>query len=607
MIKKLFAILFISLSILSCTGHNVYSNLDKEWEYRVGFDKKWLENPENYKWEKIRIPQNLFRIKGIDKNTKAVTFRKNISEMTDAFYLKANTVAIRSGMVSDAAYFYLDDISIGNVGSIDPYESGFEREFIKVIESDIIKDKSSLYVAVYNFNKYSTFGLLGPYFRIGDPSSIIPGLLSDVSIYIIIVVIYFVFAFFHISIGLRIKNEFYNLYFGVFCLVMACFSMANLPGKELIFGSHVFLRVRLDNISLPFLTASFLMFISLFFFRRHERVPVIISLLCVSMTPIQIFIPIGILKYFFIVWSVITVFMGMTYALFHIIRRILKREIDAALILFGSILFFSAVFHDILATEGFTEYIILSPYSFLLFNVGLVIILVNRFFVVHNKLEVLNLSLEKKVETRTSEIKKLNEELNESNIKLKEKNIQLTQMAEHDSLTGLLNHRSFYERLKEVFCESVRFNFQFSIIMMDIDNFKTINDRYGHQAGDIFLQKISGVIKDSVRVYDIKTRYINAEGLPYSFDITGRYGGDEFSLILPHCNGEHAIDAAQRIMEGVGKIEINNEEAATVSIGIAVYDPMQKCEDERSLLKLADDALYHAKEKGKNRIEILYF
>jgi len=161
---------------------------------------------------------------------------------------------------------------------------------------------------------------------------------------------------------------------------------------------------------------------------------------------------------------------------------------------------------------------------------------------------------------------------------------QLEQRARIDVLTGLFNRRHFEERLKEEISRHSRYGNEFSIFMLDLDNFKSYNDAYGHPAGDILLNQIGKIIKSSIR---------NA-------DQAFRYGGDEFVAILPETTREDAWVVAERVRAQLAEEMERQTIAITCSIGLANYPADGVVADE--LVAVADNALYYAKRTGGNRI-----
>ena len=187
----------------------------------------------------------------------------------------------------------------------------------------------------------------------------------------------------------------------------------------------------------------------------------------------------------------------------------------------------------------------------------------------------------------TSTARQRTEELRLSNEELRERNRQLLDaryQAATDPLTGLLNHRTFHESLREVVAARLRDGGMASVIMIDIDNFKRVNDSLGHMAGDHVLRTISATICDVV-------------GDQHSH----RYGGDEFAILLPGVGRSEAFSIADRLLKAV-KTRVRSEDGgkATISLGVASFPDMASSAEE--LLYRADMALNWAKSRGKNRI-----
>ncbi len=156
-----------------------------------------------------------------------------------------------------------------------------------------------------------------------------------------------------------------------------------------------------------------------------------------------------------------------------------------------------------------------------------------------------------------------------------------------DGLTQVYNKRYFLETLEREIGRAQRYQRDLSLIMFDIDNFKKINDTYGHLAGDHVLKHLAMVIKSRIR----------------REDILSRYGGEEFSIILPEIDKENAIQFAEKIRKLVEKAMFSFEDTeipVTISIGVTNYDGQQV--DVNEFIKLADEKLYDAKQSGRNRV-----
>jgi len=161
---------------------------------------------------------------------------------------------------------------------------------------------------------------------------------------------------------------------------------------------------------------------------------------------------------------------------------------------------------------------------------------------------------------------------------------EIKEMAYKDPLTHLYNRRYFFETAEKLFITSKRENKNVSILMYDIDHFKKINDTYGHQTGDLILQKVAEIISNNTR----------------KNDISARYGGEEFITFLYHCDAIFARLVAEKIRKLIEQIEVidSNENSIKFTISIGVSDKGASLEE---MIKYADSALYEAK-KTRNRV-----
>lgn len=159
--------------------------------------------------------------------------------------------------------------------------------------------------------------------------------------------------------------------------------------------------------------------------------------------------------------------------------------------------------------------------------------------------------------------------------------------AHTDVLTGLANRRRFFEVAEAEISRSRRYETPLSLLMLDIDHFKEVNDAHGHRAGDRVLQQLARTCLEVLR----------------TVDVVGRVGGEEFAILLPETTLEGAVEVAERLREAVGRAEVAREEGVplriTVSIGVA---PLSAGTNLDTLMSQADAALYEAKHGGRNRV-----
>jgi diguanylate cyclase (GGDEF)-like protein len=172
---------------------------------------------------------------------------------------------------------------------------------------------------------------------------------------------------------------------------------------------------------------------------------------------------------------------------------------------------------------------------------------------------------------------------------LKRSNELLLELSNTDHLTGLFNRRYLMEALDKEVQRSVRKGGNLSLIILDIDHFKQVNDTYGHLQGDIVLQKVALLLQKELRNYDV----------------AARYGGEEFIAVLPDATLKEAVFVADRVRMAVQTARFSgalSKLSLTVSLGVALFGA-PACTTVDSFINLADDALYRAKSLGRNRVE----
>lgn len=160
-------------------------------------------------------------------------------------------------------------------------------------------------------------------------------------------------------------------------------------------------------------------------------------------------------------------------------------------------------------------------------------------------------------------------------------------LATTDSLTGIANRREFSAILTREIDRAKRYAVPLSLVMYDLDYFKHVNDTFGHDAGDYVLQAVTALVKEHIRANDV----------------VSRWGGEEFMVLMPQSDLASARNAAEKLRLAISSYQFDKVGQLTVSFGVTAFEPQ---DDLNSLLKRVDDALYRAKERGRNRVEMLY-
>ncbi|WP_071625254.1 GGDEF domain-containing protein [Poseidonibacter lekithochrous] len=186
---------------------------------------------------------------------------------------------------------------------------------------------------------------------------------------------------------------------------------------------------------------------------------------------------------------------------------------------------------------------------------------------------------ELKIFTKMFQVNKLKEEL-------EEKNKELKRIAITDKLTNIYNRVKLDSKMEAEMNRAQRFGHGFSIIIIDIDYFKEVNDNYGHQIGDCVLIEMANLLKSHVR----------------NTDTLGRWGGEEFLIICPETKEEGVLKLANNLQKTIEENTFSTIGSKTASFGITTYI---NGDNTNSILKRADDALYKAKTTGRNKVEIL--
>jgi two-component system, cell cycle response regulator len=192
---------------------------------------------------------------------------------------------------------------------------------------------------------------------------------------------------------------------------------------------------------------------------------------------------------------------------------------------------------------------------------------------------------------KNRELDHKNRELDRANKELAQKREELLALTRTDALTGLNNRRYFEERLTEEFARSSRYRSHLSLVMMDIDHFKRLNDTYGHPFGDEVLRRVARAVRTTLR----------------EVDFVARYGGEEMIALLPETGPQDALGACERVRAAIAAVQLDfrnpdgsvQQVRCTASLGVASV-PSESLTAMEDLLRVADNCLYEAKGAGRN-------
>jgi diguanylate cyclase (GGDEF)-like protein len=541
--------------------------------------KNWLDHKEFYEWKEYIVPGDLNSIFPYPWQKGFKVFIKKEIEIVSE--LSNNDLSIRLGIISDRDKTYFNGELIGSTGKMDSdLPEGYDKLRIYPIPSHLIRlnQKNLILIEIQSF--YTSYmGIHQDYLEIGKTYEINSKSNNEEFIKIFICAIYFTLGLTFLFLTFYRSKEKEFLYFCLFLFGFAAYQFLrsqSIYNIHLPFYWHKMIGFSLVPLLFPLLSLFFIHYFKIPYKLYHKllnRLIYTISFLFLFSKDFLLKdkITISLLVYLYMIY-------GILY-LYWVILKVLHKNKDAKYMLIGVIALIISTALDILSSYS----IVILPKStgifFLIFILGLAIILGNNLIRMRSIIENYNITLEKEVSKRTTELKKTNSELHEIMIAYKK-------LASNDFLTGIFNRRSFMELCppKLDYCKQIQK--PISLIMMDIDFFKKINDRYGHSGGDQVL------IDFSHRVQSILSEDI----------LFARIGGEEFSIFLPEYNTEETLSFTKRIHDTISTSIVLHETDPnfryTVSIGF--YNKIPNHESLDEFIQKADLSLYRAKSEGRN-------
>jgi diguanylate cyclase (GGDEF)-like protein len=277
------------------------------------------------------------------------------------------------------------------------------------------------------------------------------------------------------------------------------------------------------------------------------------------------------------------------YTMWLVIRSMIVKSYRSTLMIVSGFVLFGGVLNDVIAALSSSYNMYIAEYTLFLFLFTQTQYHSLRFVSALDMAEHLTNNLQQEVAQKTNELSIRNSELEDKADYLKIQHDRIKELSETDHLTGLYNRQTFDGYFELKFAQAIQQTKKLALVMLDIDNFKKINDNYGHQVGDECLQAVAEYLRQT------KLR---------KEDFVARYGGEEVVIVLTNTDIKGAEEISQRICDGLSQIKLSAEQSAivlTASFGVAELTYNQ-ASNTTQLLKFADDALYQAKARGKNQV-----
>lgn len=412
---KINAGLFLALfwATAGLSAESVY--LDGPWWIQEGFEPEYAKpdfQPSREGWKSTPYPIDFKNWN--DSNYRGwVTLRyslpvRKIIQPEQGLEIQGDPgtddLAIFTGFISDVSRIYVNGHLIGGLGSADPYENGSYMTYLETFPADLIQGSDTVHVtiALYRGDEYG-LALRDSRLQIGTADEVVAYYYFQEILSFALLSIYLGVGLYHLLLYSRRRQETHNLFFGFFCVGVTIYWFMRTGTRDLVFGNDVPLRTSFEYSVLFALGPILVLFFSQFLYRRYSKIGLIyagFATLCILIT---VFSPYPMKNLVLNISNLVALGM-LLYVLYYLIRSAMQRNKDAYYLLAGFALFVLGATHDIFATFGLLNTPHVTRYAFLIFILGIAGILANRFVRVHNQVEELNQSLEKKVEKRTEQL-----------------------------------------------------------------------------------------------------------------------------------------------------------------------------------------------------------
>jgi signal transduction histidine kinase/CheY-like chemotaxis protein len=397
-------LLLLPLWCCGCAGGSEQTaSLVGRWEYRVGFDPRWLSEPPESGWRSIPIPHRFGPEDGVS-GPGWITVRRTVPASIDRLLREGEPAGLESGLVSDVSRFYLNGRLVGRLGSVSPYASGlYRRLLIDISPRDVRTDGPNvLTVALYTNGVYPLH-IEGPRIQLGRAEEIFSEYYTREILAFMRLAVYLVIGLYHLLLAARRPRDLYNAYFGLTALLFSAYWFFRTGTRDALFQEHVLLRVKVEYVVLFSIGPALAFFISQFFRGRHSRIGIVSGLLCLVLSVVTVIGPYPAMRACLQVWQICAIPV-MLCLVYFTARELREKHESSRHLMFGLTLLVLGVIHDIAARQGLVPNRIIAEYGYFVFMLGIASMLAQRFVQLHNRVEELNVTLERKVGERTGEL-----------------------------------------------------------------------------------------------------------------------------------------------------------------------------------------------------------
>ncbi|KAB7670748.1 diguanylate cyclase [Bacillus sp. B1-b2] len=463
----------------------------------------------------------------------------------------------------------------------------------QVVNFTASEETTDILIQVSNFH-YREGGIWYP-LLLGKDSQIHDRTTKQIGFEYILFFVLLIIGFIHIGQYLNRRSDIIPLWFGLSCITISIRSTA--VGERILGDWFPTISMELmmkNSFFWYFLTLPlFLRFISsLYKEEAFPRINKYFTIFGILFSAIVILFPARIYS------SILFLFNGMmpivlASVLITIVRTVYHKRSGAKLVLLCMTVYSFAILYDILVAQKVIVGRELAAFGLLIFVLSQSYVTFSKFSGAFKEVDKVQTELLELNENLDWKIKERTKELITSQQKLIQVNNQLVHLSFMDGLTNVANRRNFNKKLEEYWEEAIQLKLPFSALLIDVDYFKLYNDNYGHLKGDEILARIAAVMQ-SLELADK--------------DLVARYGGEEFAILILNKNTHESVRMAEELMKKLASEEIEHAYSKvsnyiTVSIGVATMFPKEGMGSSSLILK-ADEALYKAKDHGRNTYKV---